>query len=75
MGGRAAAIRGNGSVPPDSARHIVVASIWHLLPNVTMECLPHDPTPLPVQAGEDAAGASQTPIWIALNVIVRFNTF
>ncbi len=61
MGGRAAMIGGNGSGPPDSARRIVVASIWHLLPNVAKECLPHDRTPLPVQAGEDAAGVHPTP--------------
>jgi hypothetical protein len=61
MGGRAATIGGNGSGPPDSARCIVVASIWCLLPNVAEECLPHDRTPLPVQAGEDMAGVHPAP--------------
>jgi hypothetical protein len=54
-------IGGNGSGPPDSARCIIVASIWRLLPNVAKECVPHDPTPLPVQAGEDAMGVHPTP--------------
>ncbi len=26
-----------------------------------LDCLPHDPTPLPVQAGEDAAGVHPAP--------------